>query len=279
LEQDRNLSFLRQGHPDATEEEVVALARIYATDYRWRRWYPETDRQLRDRVEASGRPIRDCMFEIAQEIKSLPRDTVLLNVARGADLVPLVNELMRLQGEWKRQYDDEERRKKWLAEGKALNLYDPDTGIVKVSPGAGTETQVRTDTGQSVVLGPDGKPLSSGVIVVGESDVPRAPLPASIQPPLLPPPPSPPDDQFYPEGIDFDRSIIVWAEEDAGEPFDPPGLLAISKEAAVIACHRAKTGKWDASVLRDLAAAAKQPLDGLTEPGGPAAATAPAEHA
>jgi hypothetical protein len=223
LDQHRKLASLRQFVPDATEEELAALAPVYATDHRWRRWYPETDRQLRERVEASGRPIRDCMFEIAQEIKSLPRDTVLLSVARGADLVPLVNDLMRLQREWQRQHEQEEKRKKRLAEGVALKLYDPDTGRVTDKPAGKTKTQVGTHTSQSVVLGPDGNPLSSRVSVVGGSD-------AS---PGASPDPKDPDDDGDGGTTVYDASLT--------------GQFAVEGE------HKTLTAEGLADLLRDMA--------------------------
>jgi hypothetical protein len=223
LDRDRKLSSLRQSVPDATEEELAALAPIYATDHRWRRWYPETDRQLRERVEGSGRPIRDCMFEIAQEIKSLPRDSVLLSVARGADLVRLVNDLVRLQREWERQHDEEEKRKKWLADGVALKLYDPDTGKVKDNPDGDTEAQLGTHTSQSMVLGPDGRPLSSGPIVVGGSDASPGASP----------------DLNEPEG----------GEDDGTALYD----VSLTGQFAVEGEHKTLTAEGLADLLQDLA--------------------------
>ncbi len=166
LDRQNKLASLRQFVPDATEEELAILAHIYAADHKWRCWYPQHTEALQERVQTSGRPVRDCMLEIAQENKALPSNTVLLGVARGADLVPLVNDLMRLQREWQRQHDEEEKRKKWIAEGIALKIFDPNTGKVKDKSDG--------DTGQSKVLGPDGKPMSSAVIVAGAGDTPPA---------------------------------------------------------------------------------------------------------
>src|SRR5262249_35266789 len=52
-----------------------------------------------------------------------------------ADLVPLVNDLARLLGQWDEEKAQEEKRDKWLKEGVDLGLIDPKTGQIKSNPG------------------------------------------------------------------------------------------------------------------------------------------------
>ncbi len=113
LNRKSKLASLRQFVHDATEEELGILAPVYTTDHKWRRWYPQHTKELQERVQASGLPVRACMLEIAKEIKSLPSDTVLLGAARGADLVPLVNDLTRLVGEWERNQKKKDEIEAW----------------------------------------------------------------------------------------------------------------------------------------------------------------------
>lgn len=127
LDRKNKLASLRQFVPDATEEELAILAPIYAADHRWRRWYPQVQQQLQERVQTSGRSIRDCMLELAAEIKSLPNDKALLSVARGPDLVPVVNDLMRLLGPWDREQKKKDEIEAWERQGKRLGIYPPAT--------------------------------------------------------------------------------------------------------------------------------------------------------
>jgi hypothetical protein len=127
LDRKNKLASLRQFVPDATEEELAILAPINATDHKWRNWDPEHTADLQGRVQASGRPVRDCLLEIAQEIKSLPGDAVLLGVARGRDLVPIVNDLMRLLGPWEREQKNKAEIEAWERQGRKLGIYPPPT--------------------------------------------------------------------------------------------------------------------------------------------------------
>jgi hypothetical protein len=123
LARKNKLASLRQSVPDATEEELSILAPIYATDRRWRCWYPEHTRDLHERVQTSGRPARDCLVELAQEIKAIPSDRVLLGVARGSDLVPVVNELVRMAGQWESERKTKEEIEQWERQGRRLGIY------------------------------------------------------------------------------------------------------------------------------------------------------------
>jgi len=99
---------------------------------------------------------------MAQENKALPRDTVLLSVARGADLVPLVNDLTRLMGQWDREQKKKDEVEAWERRGKELGIYNP-------ASSAGKSTR------QSSVLGPDGRPTSSADIPPPASPDPKGP--------------------------------------------------------------------------------------------------------
>jgi hypothetical protein len=125
LDRQNKLASLRQFVPDATEEELAILAPIYAADHRWKKWYPQVQQQLQERVQTSGRSIRGCMLELAGEIKSLPNDRAMLAVARGAALVPLVNDLMRMLGQWEREQKKKEEIEAWERQGKRLGIYQP----------------------------------------------------------------------------------------------------------------------------------------------------------
>jgi hypothetical protein len=123
------LSSLRQLVPNATPAEADILAPI-SGNAKWRGWGPEVQKLFRERVEA-GRPPRECLLELATEHHVLPDAKALLAAARGVDLVPLVNDLTGLIARWDEEQVQEDKRKKWLEEGAALGLYDPDTGEIK----------------------------------------------------------------------------------------------------------------------------------------------------
>jgi hypothetical protein len=135
LDRNSKLSALRLLLPEATPDEVNNLATVYGNDT-WRRWGPEVQRQFQER------PTRDCLLELATKHHALPTEKALLAVARGAELVPLVNDLARLMGRWQEDQAREEKRKKWLEEGVFLGLLDPHTGVVNPKPAAEAKPQV-----------------------------------------------------------------------------------------------------------------------------------------
>jgi hypothetical protein len=121
--------------PDATPDEADILAPI-SGNYKWGGWGPAVQKQFQER------PTRECLLELAAAHHALPTDKALLAVARGADLATLVAELTGLTKRWQEEEDREAKRKGWLAQGKALGLYDPATGKVNLQfPGqAGSPT-------------------------------------------------------------------------------------------------------------------------------------------
>jgi hypothetical protein len=157
LDRKNKLGALRRSVPDATEEELSILAPLSGADQRWRNWYPQHTRELHERAQASGRPVRECMLEMAREIKALPSDAVLLGVDRGRDLVPLVNDLARMAGQWERERRKKEEIEAWERLGRRLGIWPPSSEEAKeeATPGGddtggkqGDEDQDDEDEGQ-----------------------------------------------------------------------------------------------------------------------------------
>ena len=217
LDRKGKLSSLRHLVPDATEQEFAALAPIYAADQRWRNWYPEHTTKLEERVQASGRPRRDCMLEVAQEIKALPTEKVLLGVARGHDLVPLVKEMMKLKDKWVGDQNDKDERDAWINEGVRLKIYDPASGQVHV-PGKKEE---------------EAKP--EGEVQVATHTEPNEAEITGTTPPEPPPTPEPPPRPEVTDLYDVDLSGDFGKFDDLStryEGMSPDDLVTLLQDLA-----------------------------------------------
>jgi hypothetical protein len=104
-----HLLALRRDVPDVTDAEVAMLSAVYAADPKWRRWYGSQQDRFRELLR-SGRPPRDCLLQLAAEVKTLPTPQAILGVARGAAVQSLVNDLIRPVPTWEA---DARREKEW----------------------------------------------------------------------------------------------------------------------------------------------------------------------
>ena len=134
LEREQKFASLCQFVPDVIEAEVAPLAPIYGAGYQWKKWHPQVQQQFEERVKAGGRPSRDCLLEVAREVKSLPSDKAILGVVRGNDIVPLVNDLMRMVVQWDKEKKREDEIADWERQGQRLRIYDQSSGTVTKTP-------------------------------------------------------------------------------------------------------------------------------------------------
>jgi hypothetical protein len=244
----QELAYLRQFVPDVTAEEARWLSE--ATGLPKGIWRPELTGLVEQRAKESGRPTPEVLLDVIKEDATVglcPRPQ-LLQWARGKDLAVLVRKLEEA-ARWREERADVLKRSARLG----IPFHDANASASAPTP-----------------------PASTGLLVVQGGQVVTA---ASVHSPASPPAPSDDDDDnledsdlekeeeedfapAYPDGIDLDNNLIVWAEGHDGEPFDLPYLLDIARDAVLIAAHRAKTNnEWDTGVLGDLAVAILDALE------------------
>jgi hypothetical protein len=263
-----DLERLRRTVPDCTREEAVDLRFLRE---RWdkeviepvqrvmgearRNWSKDLAAKVQGLVQA-GKPESESLLAVCKESRACPSDEGLLRTVRGDDLDRVVHGIRLLVNrEWLPAFQREEVRKKLERDAKSLGLaiYDP------------SQPPPLPPTPSATAEGAEARP--SALAPATESAPPKPPEEGEERE----------EEEDYPDGLDLDNSLIVWAESNVGEPYDPPYLLGIARDAVLIAGHRVQTNNaWDAGVLKKEALAIREALEPfLKEPAAEAAGEEP----
>jgi hypothetical protein len=160
----RKLDSLRRSVPDVTGDEVALLEPL--GDRRWpNRWKDDWTAGIREQV-AAGRPLVDCLAERCEEVEELPDDATLLGLARGHDLLEVVNWLRSLQRKWDGEAEKEKRRKELRREAERLGLqiFDPAAPPPADEPRA-VGVQAATPLDQAAPPAAEAPPVSAATTV------------------------------------------------------------------------------------------------------------------